>query len=115
MHIYIYIYIYTFASPVKCVFEPSKENKSKSNNARRKTRTVLESASNSAQNFVSRFSIFVFFFLMIEDFQIKLQLLIFSPEKNLKKQNRKWGYKVLLGIRCRFQNCPCFSFSIDGF
>ena len=23
-----------------------------------------------------------FFFLMIEDFQIKLQLLIFSPEKN---------------------------------
>ena len=57
---------------------------------------------------------------MIEDFQIKLQLLIFSPEKNCEKQqnkrkNRKSGYEVLLGIRCRFQNCPCFSSSIDGF
>ena len=59
-YIYIYIYIYTFASPVKCVFEPSKENKSKTINARRKTRTVLESASNSAQNFVSRFSSYFF-------------------------------------------------------
>ena len=55
MHIYIYIYIYihTFASPVKCIFELSKENKSKTINARIKTRTVLESASNSAQKFVS--------------------------------------------------------------
>ena len=59
---YMHIYIYTFVSPVKCVFEPSKENKSKTINARRKTRTVLESASNYAQTFVSRFSIFVFFF-----------------------------------------------------
>ena len=33
-----------FASPVKCVFEHSKENKSKTINARRKTRTILESA-----------------------------------------------------------------------
>ena len=78
MHIYIYI----FVSPVKCVFEPSKENKSKTIKVRRKTRTVLESASNSEQNFVSRFPILVLFFSMIEDFQIKLQLLIFSPEKN---------------------------------
>ena len=33
-----------------------------------------------------RLIFFVLFFLMIEDFQIKLQLLIFSPEKNWKKQ-----------------------------
>ena len=78
------MHIYTFASSVKCVFEPSKENKSKTINARRKTRTVLEFASNFAQNFVSRFSIFVIFVLMIEDFQIKLQLLIISPEKNME-------------------------------
>ena len=76
------MYIHIFVSPVKCVFEPSKENKSKTLNARRKTKTVLESASNSEQNFVSRFSIFVLFFSMIEDFQIKLQLLVFSAEKN---------------------------------
>ena len=62
-NLYKYIYIYIFASPVKCVFEPSKENNSKTINARRKTRTVLESASNSAQNFESQFSIFVLFFL----------------------------------------------------
>ena len=108
-----------YVSPVKCVFEPSKENKSKTIKARRKTRTVLESASNSAPNFVSWFAIFVLFFSMIEDFQIKLQLLIFSPKRTWKKQqnkrkNRKSGYEVLLGIWCRFQNCPCFSFSIDG-
>ena len=37
-----------------------------------------------------RFSSYFFFiFLMIEDFQIKLQLLIFSPEKNWKKQKQK--------------------------
>ena len=70
----MYAYIYIFVSPVKYVFEPSKENKSKTIKARRKTRTVLESASNSAQNFVSWFAIFVLFFSMIEDFQIKLQL-----------------------------------------
>ena len=81
MHIIIYI----FVSPVKCIFEPSKENKSKTIKARRKTRTVLESASNYAQNFVSWFAIFVLLFSMIEDFQIKLQLLIFSPKKNWKK------------------------------
>ena len=51
------------------------------------------------------------YLLMIEDFQIILQLLIISPEK----KNRKSGYDVLLGIRCRFQNYPCFSSSIDGF
>ena len=62
----MHIIIFTFASPVKCVFEPSKENKSKTINARKKkTRTVLESASNSAQNFVSRFSIFVLFFFFL--------------------------------------------------
>ena len=77
----MYAYIYIFVSPVKCVFEPSKENKSKTIKSRRKTRTVLESASNFEPNFVSRFSIFVLFFSMIEDFKIKLQLLIFSPEK----------------------------------
>ena len=49
----MYAYIYIFVSPAKCVFEPSKENKSKTIKARRKTRTVLESASTSAQNFVS--------------------------------------------------------------
>ena len=47
----------------------------------------MESASYSEQNFVSWFSIFVLFFSMIEDFQIKLQLFIFSPEKNWKKNN----------------------------
>ena len=116
----MYAYIYIFVSPVKCAFEPSKENKSKTINARRKTRTVLESASNSAQKFVSWFAISVLFFSMTEDFQIKLQLLIFSPKRTCKKQqnkgkNRKSGYEVLLVIRCRFQNCPCFSSSIDGF
>ena len=35
-YMHIYIYIYTFASPVNCVFEPSKENKSKTINARKK-------------------------------------------------------------------------------
>ena len=30
------MHIYTFASPVKCVFEPSKEYKSKTINARKK-------------------------------------------------------------------------------
>ena len=30
------MHIYTFASPVKCVFEPSKELKSKTINARKK-------------------------------------------------------------------------------
>ena len=35
--------------------------------------------------------------------------------KNNKNKNRKSGFEVLLGIRCRFQNCPCFSSSIDGF
>ena len=30
-----------------------------------------------------------FFFLMIEDFQIILQLLIFSPEKNMKKNENR--------------------------
>ena len=57
-------------------------------------------------------------FLMIEDFQIKLQLLILvqkKTERKLNKKNRKSGYEVSLGIRCRFQNCPCFSSSIDGF
>ena len=34
-YMHTYIYIYTFASPVKCVFEPSKENKSKTINARK--------------------------------------------------------------------------------
>ena len=80
MHIYIYIqyiYIYTFASPVKCVFEPSKENKSKTNNAKRKTRTVLESASNSAQNFVSWFSNFVLFFFNDWRFSNKITITYF--------------------------------------
>ena len=46
---------------IKCVFEPSKEEKSKTINARRKT-TVLESALNSAQSYEEIFSIFVLFF-----------------------------------------------------
>ena len=49
----------------------------------------MESASNSEQNFVSWFLIFVLFFSMIEDFQIKLQLLIFSPEKTEKTTKQK--------------------------
>ena len=57
MHSYIYI----FVSPVKCVFGLSKEEKS-TINARRKTRTVLESALNSAQSYEEIFSIFVVFF-----------------------------------------------------
>ena len=52
----------------------------------KKTRTVLESASISAQNFESRFLIFVlfFFFLMMEDFQIKITISFFSVQKKLK-------------------------------
>ena len=82
----------------------------------------LHQISHKTANPDFRFSsyLFYFIFLMIEDFQIKLQLLIFSPEKKPEKEkiikkNRKSGYEVLLGIRCRFQNCPCFSSSIDGF
>ena len=70
--------MFIYVSPEKLLFRPSKEYKSKTINARGKTRTDLESASNSAQNCESRFSSY---FLMIEDFKIKLQLLIFSPEK----------------------------------
>ena len=58
MHIYIPI----FASPVKWVFEHSKEEKSKTIKARRKTRTVLESALNFAQSYEEIFSIFVLLF-----------------------------------------------------
>ena len=47
-------------------------------------------------------------FLMREDFRIKITI---SPEK----KNRKSGFDFLLGNRCRFQNCPCFCSSIDGF
>ena len=54
----MYIYIYIFASPVKCVFEPSIEEKSKTINARRKTRTVLESVLNSTQSYEEIFTIF---------------------------------------------------------
>ena len=75
--------MYTFASPVKCVFEPSKENKSKTINARRKTRTVLEFRT-KLRTPISDFRLF----LMIEDFQIKLQLLIFSPDINLKIKSK---------------------------
>ena len=61
------------------------------------------------------FSIFALFF---DDGRfsnkITISLLYFSPEKTWRK-NLKSGFKVLLGIRCRFQNCHCFSSSIDGF
>ena len=79
----------------------------------KKTRTVLESASISAQNFESRFSSYFFdegkfsnknynyFFLVQKKPEIK---------KKSKNKNRKSGFEVLLGIRCRFQNCPCFFF-----
>ena len=39
----------------------------------------------------------------------------FITEKNWNKKNRKSGFDVLLGIWCKFQNCPCFCSSIDGF
>ena len=45
---YIYIYMTLL---VICVFKPSKEQKSKTINARRKTRTALESALNSAHSY----------------------------------------------------------------
>ena len=45
------MHLYIFGSPVKCVFEASKEYKSKIINARAKTRAVLESALNSAQSY----------------------------------------------------------------
>ena len=52
-------------------------------------RKISHVVQDSEQNFVSRFSIFVLFFPMIEDFQIKLQLLIFSLEKNLKTTTKQ--------------------------
>ena len=56
---YMHFYIYIFNSPVKCVFEVSKEQKSKTVNARIKTWTVLESVLNSSpQSYEARFSIF---------------------------------------------------------
>ena len=58
---------------------------------------------------------------MREDFRIKILITFFSPEKKTKiikkneNKNRKSGFEVLLGIRCRFQNCHCFCSCIDGF
>ena len=57
----MYACIYIFASPVKCVFEPSIEEKSKTINARRKAKTVLESVLNSTQSYEEIFTIFFFF------------------------------------------------------
>ena len=58
-----------FASPIKCVFELSKEWKSKTINARRKIKTVLESVLNSAQSYRTRLIDFKFsgliFFLQV--------------------------------------------------
>ena len=60
----------------QCDFEPSKEKKSKTINARMKTRTVLKSALNSAQSYEARFSIFLtkIFFLL----QVKLTLFLLA-------------------------------------
>ena len=78
---YVYIYIYTFASPVKCVFEPSKENKSKTINARKKNNHSFGICIKVHTKLrIPIFDFRLLLFLMIEDFQIKLQLLIFSPE-----------------------------------
>ena len=79
--------MYIFVSPVKCVFEPSKENKSKTINAKKKTRTVLESASNSAQNFESRFLIFVLFFDEGRFSNKNYNYFFFSPEKQNKNRD----------------------------
>ena len=56
------VYTYTFASLVKCVFEPSKEEMSKTVNAKNNTRIVFESALNSTQGCEEIFSIFIIFF-----------------------------------------------------
>ena len=42
----------------------------------------------------SSYFFFFFFFLMIEDFQIKLQLLIFSPENPEIKKETKTKIKI---------------------
>ena len=47
------------SAKINVSFEPSKEKKSKTTNARIKTRTVLKSALNSAQSYEARFSIFL--------------------------------------------------------
>ena len=46
---------------------------------------------------------YIYFFLVQKKPEIK------------KNKNRKSGFEVSSGIRCRYQNCPCFSSSIDGF
>ena len=39
-----------------------------------------------------------------------------KTEKYIKKiKNRKAGFEVLLGIRCRFQNCPFFVLALMVF
>ena len=86
----MHIYIYTFASPIKCVFEPSKELKSKTINARKKTRTVWEFASNSAQNFESRFLTYFFY---EERFLNKNINYFFLVQKKPEKKIENWDSK----------------------
>ena len=74
MHIYIYICL-----SCKMRFEPSKENKSKLSMLEKKQGQFWNLHQIPHKTSYPDFSFSSFF--MMEDFQIKLQLLIFSPEK----------------------------------
>ena len=77
LNIYIYIYIHIFASPVKCVFEPSKEWKSKTINARKKDKDSLGICIKFCTKLRIPISDFRLIFSMREDFRIKITITFF--------------------------------------
>ena len=95
-----------------------KRKEVKTINARIKTNTVLESTSNSAQNYTKRFSIFYFFYFYFS-FQCFQRYAFLTFDLQLKKLRvENWTSLlciVLCWIRCGFQNCLCFFPSIDSF
>ena len=80
------------------------------------TKTVLKSALNSAESDTKRFSILVLFFrFFLKYFQRYAFLDIWPVIKKFKPGNWKSLCVTLCRIQCRFQNCLCFSSSIDSF
>ena len=60
------------------------------------------------------FLLFCYFFQFFSGLKISNCNFIRNLQSS-KKIRRKSGYEVLFGIRCRFQNCLCFSSSLDSF
>ena len=61
---------------ILCVFMNFQKNRSQKLSVLKKTKAVLESTSNSAQNYTKRFSIFLFYFFIFFIF-------LFSVSKNM--------------------------------